>query len=646
MVLTHENRWRKVIRTMSRDFDGTIYNIQTYCAAEQWLTGEHPVLTVNPRTGQRDWVKAEELVPGKRIQMNGPRRYHNLMILPKLTGDDHVAIDMGTGMTDLDPELAYFLGIFVSEGSFKFSEKGLPSRVCLSLNNGKDKSFIPRLEAVAKRFSDAVMHVHERPLRHTIDIYWSDKSLASALLALCGAGAVNKRIPSMIFQGNRQVRQAFFDGLIDGDGSRKQTQICLRMVSKNVVYGMRYIAASLGLVAKVFESKTANRLTCYQIAWSTNPRYRRYLEDDENFYLPLRKVDTKHYKGLVYNIAVEEDHSYITQFAVHNCELYRVMIPFKHLIDQGYKVGWCSSKDLVDTSMYDWDVLVLPRLGLATYDESDLFIKAMRQHGKAIVYELDDDFVHLPEDNPAHQADNQAIHKMTHLMKAADLITVSTPTLAKVMKDINPNIVTLQNCIDPDMWAQVEREQERVIPNLTIGMHGGNSHHEDWRVMAEVFPVIARKYPEVKIVISGYQPDYLLDLGINDHLIKIEWTPVKYYHAAVFQIDIGLCPLLDTEFNRSKSIIKALETGILGRPVIASPTVYGEVIQHNSTGFIAHTPDDWIKYISRLVENPRLRRRLGSNLRGRILAKYNIHKEAWRWMKAYQLVWDKTRTRA
>lgn len=43
-------------------------------------------------------------------------------------------------------------------------------------------------------------------------------------------------------------------------------------------------------------------------------------EDEENFYLPVAQVRTAKYKGIVYNIAVEQDESYAVRgYSVHNC---------------------------------------------------------------------------------------------------------------------------------------------------------------------------------------------------------------------------------------------------------------------------------------------------------------------------------------
>jgi uncharacterized protein (TIGR00375 family) len=42
--------------------------------------------------------------------------------------------------------------------------------------------------------------------------------------------------------------------------------------------------------------------------------------DENNIYLPIRKIETRDYKGPVFNLEVEQDNSYVSEFAaVHNC---------------------------------------------------------------------------------------------------------------------------------------------------------------------------------------------------------------------------------------------------------------------------------------------------------------------------------------
>lgn len=318
------------------------------------------------------------------------------------------------------------------------------------------------------------------------------------------------------------------------------------------------------------------------------------------------------------------------------CELYRVISPYHHLKEQGFNVGWCSIKQIPNINLDHWDVIVMPRLALVEPEHTNELIDQLHKQGKVLVYEVDDDFFNLPSSNPSYNP--QMLEQMKGLMIGADLITVSTPQLGRVMRQCNDWITVLPNCIDPCIWKP---DYQRVVEGLTIGAQGGHSHYEDWKVLKEVIPPLAKEFPKVKFVFAGYVPDYLEALDLGDRLVKLPWVPIDRYPTLVAQIDIAFCPLEDTLFNRSKSFIKAMETGVQGRPVIASPTVYSGLISHRTTGFLAREPDQWVHYARKLINKPQLRRQLGQNLRGKIMADYNIHKEAWRWMEAYRLVWER-----
>lgn len=86
---------------------------------------------------------------------------------------------------------------------------------------------------------------------------------------------------------------------------------------------------------------------------------------------------------------------------------------------------------------------------------------------------------------------------------------------------------------------------------------------------------------------------------------------IKYYSTIDF--DIGLAPLEDTLFTRSKSYIKALEYGALGIPVIASDVgPYREYVEDGVTGFLVSKESEWIDRIRLLIDDPELRESMGA----------------------------------
>ena len=76
---------------------------------------------------------------------------------------------------------------------------------------------------------------------------------------------------------------------------------------------------------------------------------------------------------------------------------------------------------------------------------------------------------------------------------------------------------------------------------------------------------------------------------------------------------IGLAPLPDNRFTRGKCGFKILQYQAAGLPVVASPVgVNSEYVRQNVTAFLATDNREWIEKITRLIENPQLRRQMGN----------------------------------
>ena len=113
------------------------------------------------------------------------------------------------------------------------------------------------------------------------------------------------------------------------------------------------------------------------------------------------------------------------------------------------------------------------------------------------------------------------------------------------------------------------------------------------QTMAEAWGHVALKHPEVKFVIQGRGLDVIYDNVPAEQIVQLEWLPIEKYPASLVNVDIGCCSLADTKFNRAKTYIKAMEYGASGAAVVASPTIYNQIIEHGVDGFIANTVDEW-----------------------------------------------------
>lgn len=234
-------------------------------------------------------------------------------------------------------------------------------------------------------------------------------------------------------------------------------------------------------------------------------------------------------------------------------------------------------------------------------------------------------------------------------LRIAHLVTVSTPYLAKEYAKYNKNVVVVPNAIDFELWHKVEPHDDGLV---RIGLFGSNSHHKDWRECIDSVKRILDEYPNARFYFNGWLvmeeakegaaiyeqrrhwkfPDYMEAKGFLNHpQVEIfEPTEIQDYAKWLMdkRIDIGLAPLVDTKFNRSKSNLKYIEFGAMGVPgVYADTESYADVV-HGKTGLKAGKPIDYYTQLKKLVESKELRRSIGDAAHEDVKARYDAEKVA------------------
>ena len=165
---------------------------------------------------------------------------------------------------------------------------------------------------------------------------------------LFGKGARNKRIPNFIFKINNDNKISFLHGLLNGDGYYKRgNTIALSTASIDLANGVFDLFMTIGIKSSVKSRiikngygkgrtyysvnitnfKDSNKLfDCFKNTddKTNNIRDCQNIILKDNFELVrVSKIENVNYSGMVYNIGVEEDNSYICEnLAVHNCLPY------------------------------------------------------------------------------------------------------------------------------------------------------------------------------------------------------------------------------------------------------------------------------------------------------------------------------------
>jgi O-antigen biosynthesis protein len=238
-----------------------------------------------------------------------------------------------------------------------------------------------------------------------------------------------------------------------------------------------------------------------------------------------------------------------------------------------------------------------------------------------IVYDIDDMLDLIDENNPNYYAVKKDLGSFNQMINYADEITVATPYIKEVLtKRTTTKITVLPNCYIPEEWNFQRIPHEEI----RIGFAGSATHVSD---LVDILPAIKNlqsKY-NIKFYIMGFGHhtydqwfrDYRytstekgkIDLiKLDKHLkeIKFEWVPFVNYKLypkvlTELSLDIGLCPLKDTPFNRCRSASKAMEYNLSGALVLSSH------VEPYITEPTSITTFDWEKDLNYLVENYKLK---------------------------------------
>ncbi len=287
---------------------------------------------------------------------------------------------------------------------------------------------------------------------------------------------------------------------------------------------------------------------------------------------------------------------------------------------------------------FDRKVFIRQRLIYTDVEQGLSTIQGLRSQGYVILTEMDD--------NPILWLNEDAETKVLSYM-GAHALQVSTEPLAEVVRQYNPHVKVLRNELR-ELPEQRDYERERLErmaknggkPYVTV-FFGALNRTKEWQDIMPALNEAAARYGEglrFKVLsdrgfYEALQTEYKEFIGTEQDYGG-QFVPYEEYQRVLHSADISLLPLHDTDFNRTKSDLKFIESAGHGAVALASPVVYASTLRDGRTGFLYRDAREFAERLRLLVEDRSRRLETAEAAycyvrRERLLSQHYMERLAW-----------------
>jgi tetratricopeptide (TPR) repeat protein len=245
-------------------------------------------------------------------------------------------------------------------------------------------------------------------------------------------------------------------------------------------------------------------------------------------------------------------------------------------------------------------------------------IHQRRQLGRPSLCEVNDYLPDVQAWNPAHASwsDRRALFCFDQLIRRCDATQVTTEALGQRLADRAQRIDVMPNQLEelPPLRAFPAPAPPSAERPLVIGWGGSFGHREDLRAIAPALIGWLQRQQHVRFELMSdpllAEPFAALDA---DRFRFVMAGTLPQYLDWLEGLDIGLAPLLTTEFNRCRSDVKFLEYASRSLvPVLQNLDPYRH-LAGSGAALLFDAHDDMIRQLDRLVGDPALRQRIASS---------------------------------
>lgn len=197
------------------------------------------------------------------------------------------------------------------------------------------------------------------------------------------------------------------------------------------------------------------------------------------------------------------------------------------------------------------------------------------------------------------------------VIKQSRLVIAGSHYNLKFAEKYNNNSVFIPTPVPVNNFKN--KENYDIKQDIVIGWIGSISTMPSLHIIRDVICKLVKEFPYINLRIIGFgnRKDLIPDFaGVKLDLISR--IPYKTVPEVLINFDIGIMPLIYSEWDKGKCVGKALEYMACAVPCVIQR--FGEniyAVKDGTNGFLADNAKEWYEKLSLLINEPQLRERIG-----------------------------------
>jgi glycosyltransferase involved in cell wall biosynthesis len=258
--------------------------------------------------------------------------------------------------------------------------------------------------------------------------------------------------------------------------------------------------------------------------------------------------------------------------------------------------------------------------------------KMVARRGLPIIYQLDDPlFIPYTSPSNGYLSYLKFFGKISEICRLSKVVMVNSTQIREYVSQYNQNIWQVPSVVDTTQYEFRPDLLEVKPEEVCIGWSGSPTTIGNIRVIAGALRQLAERVKHRVHLIGGTE----FDLPGVPYVAQ-KWS-AETEVADLRKMQVGMVPLPVNEWNKRKFYMKTAQYMALGIPTVATPLGSNpEVVEHGVTGFLADSEEEWIKYLSLLINDHELRLQMAQAAATAAQKKYSLEGNTGKIIGAFQ----------